>query len=148
MMPRLLVATVVLGLIAVAAEAQRVRPKPPVKAGKVVKPDNDWTGKVTDNKKVKDAPAKGYITEKDAFEKLWKSWRGDEKVPTVDFTKKIVIVTVSTGGPNVPRITARLNEGNLQVLAISTKLAGPGFGYSIAVFDKEGIKKLNGKEVK
>jgi hypothetical protein len=111
-----------------------------------VTPGRNWVAVVNDETKKKEAPKDGLITDAKAFEKLWKSWRKDEKVPEVDFKKQFVVVTLASG-PNKPGISAVLDEGNLKILARQTLIGGDGFGYSIATFDRKGVKKVNGKEL-
>jgi hypothetical protein len=114
---------------------------------KEVKPENNWVGIVNDEKFAKEAPADGIIVDAKTFEKVWKAWRKDEKLPVVDFKKHLVVVTLSLGGPNRPGITAMLDEGNLKLNAFSTLIGGDGFGYSLATFERKGIKSVNGKKV-
>ncbi|MFQ3592529.1 MAG: hypothetical protein SNJ82_04975 [Gemmataceae bacterium] len=115
---------------------------------KTLNPENNWVGIVNDEKLAKQAPESGIIADAKTFEKLWKSWRKDEKLPPVDFTKQIVVVTLSVGGPNRPAISATLDDaGDLKILARSTLIAGDAFGYSLATFDRKGIKSVNGKKV-
>jgi len=113
-----------------------------------VNPINNWVGIVTDEKLAKEAPENGIIVDAKTFEKVWMSWRKDEKLPKIDFTKQLVVVTLSLGGPNRPTITATLDEaGDLKILARSTLIGGEAFGYSLASFDRKGIKTVNGKKV-
>jgi len=125
-----------LSLLASSAEAKPVK----------VAPGNDWVEIVNDGTLEKHAPKDGFITDAKAFETLWKAWRPKEKVPAVDFKKEFVVVTLA-GGPNRPSISATLDEGNLKIQAIQTLIGGDGFGYSIATFDRKGVKKVNGKEL-
>lgn len=111
-------------------------------APKVVVPDRNWTATIDDNKLADQAPKNGLITDTKTFEKLWKSWRKEEKVPVVDFSKQFVLVTLSRGGPNRPIINATLEEGTLKITTLSTLIGGPGFGYSIALFSCDGVKKV------
>jgi hypothetical protein len=113
---------------------------------KQVTPSKDWVEIVNDETLKKEAPKGGVITDAKAFEKLWKAWRKDEKVPKVDFTKQFVVVTLA-GGPNKPSISATLKDGDLKITAIQTLIGGDGFGYSIATFDRKGVTKVNGKEL-
>jgi hypothetical protein len=142
-----------LAILAGSADAQKDRPKEKDKDKgkpkfKVIKPEREWVDVAADDKLMKEAPKDGIIVDAKAFEKLWKAWRKDEKVPKIDFDKNLVVVTLAVGGPNKPRCTARLGEdGDLKILAISTKLGGDGFGYSIGVYEKAGIKKVNGNDV-
>ena len=129
-----------LGALSLLASSAQAKPE------KVV-PNRDWVEVVKDESLKKHAPKEGLVTDAKTFEALWKAWRKDEKVPTVDFDKKIVVVTLSLGGPNKPRCSAKLDDGDLKILAIATRIGGDGFGYAIGVYPKEGIKKVNGKDV-
>jgi hypothetical protein len=131
-----------LGLFAVSAGAQPGKLK-----GKLVKPDREWVEVIKDNQLAKEAPKTGVIESAEAFAKLWKAWRKDEKVPEIDFKKKIVVVTLAKGGPNRPRVSAVIDEGNLRTRAVSTLIGGPGFGYSIGLYDRKGIKTINGHAI-
>jgi hypothetical protein len=112
--------------------------------GKAVVPNKEWVAVVNDNKLEKQAPKGGLITDAKAFEKLWKAWRKDEKLPKVDFAKQFAVVTLA-GGPNKPSISAKLKDGDLKITSIQTLIGGDGFGYSIATFDRKGVEKVNGK---
>jgi hypothetical protein len=111
-----------------------------------VTPNRDWVAVISDENLKKQAPKEGLITDAKTFEALWKAWRPKEKVPTVDFKKEFAVVTLASG-PNKPGISATLDEGDLKILARQTLIGGDGFGYSIATFSREGVKKVNGKEL-
>jgi hypothetical protein len=116
--------------------------------GKVIKPEREWVEVINDEKLSKESPKDGIIVDAKAFEKLWKAWRKDEKVPKIDFDKNLVVITLSLGGPNKPGCTATLyKDGNLKIEAMSTLIGGDAFGYSIGVYPKAGIKKVNDKDV-
>jgi hypothetical protein len=76
---------------------------------------------------------------------LWKAWRGDEKVPEVDFTKDLVLV-FTLGGPNkVSPPELRLDDrGELTAQAVATLIGGDGFCYKIVTVRRHGIKTVNG----
>ena len=115
---------------------------------KPIKPTQSWSGKIGDDALSKLAPKAGYITNKKALDDLWAGWQLKDKLPTVDFTKEIVFVQLSLGGPNVPRPSYNLDaKGNLTALSISTLIGGPGFGYSIDAVPKDGIKTYMGKPI-
>jgi hypothetical protein len=109
-----------------------------------------WTGEVKLEVR-KDAPKDGYITEKDAFAKFWKAFRGDEKQPEIDFTKELVLVAVGMD-PNKLGIGAQLDaKGDLKVLVRSTLIAFENpttAAYQFGTVPRTGIKSINGKEVK
>lgn len=130
----------------------------PVPAGtKELKGQQSWDGTIADAKLLKDAPANGkalqgaagFVTDQAAWAKLWKAWRGEQKVPTVDFTKDLVLV-FTLGGPNkISSPTLRLNDqGDLKADAAATLIGGDGFCYKFVVISRAGIKTINGTALK
>jgi hypothetical protein len=121
----------------------------PVAAGDKtpVKASQTWRGKIAEKDQAKLAPINGFLTKQKEFEELWSGWKLKDKAPMIDFAKDIVVVTVASGGPNVPGTSFFLTNGDLKVNAISTLIAGPGFGYSIDVVPREGIKTIQGKAI-
>jgi hypothetical protein len=112
-------------------------------APRKIVPNQTWTGIIRDPALSTKAPANGLITDAKAFEKVWKAWRKDEKVPVLDFRKEFVLVTRSVG-PNTLEIKFTLDEGKLTVKARSTQLGSPGFGYSLDTFNRKDVKMVNG----
>ena len=109
-----------------------------------VKPSKEWTSSVEDESLAKDAPA--CITSAKGLERLWKAWKIADKVPEVDFTKEIVILTTTRGSKL--RLGAALDKkGNLMVGGLGTLDLAPGFRYVIATVSNEGVKTVNGKEL-
>ncbi len=91
----------------------------------------------------KDAPANGVIAAPEAWKKLWTAWRGGDP-PAVDFATDLIVVATASG-PNTVRIGVRLDDqGNATVLAMSTRMAGPGFGYALAQIKRARIKTIDG----
>jgi hypothetical protein len=109
-----------------------------------------WTGEVKLDV-AKAAPKDGFITEKDAFATFWKAFRGDEKVPDVDFAKELVLVAVGKD-PNKLGIGATLDaKGNLKVVVRSTLVAYQNpttAAYQFGTVPHAGVKSINGREVK
>ena len=118
----------------------------PALAGKTaVKTTKEWAGSVADAELSKDAP--DFVSDAKALEKLWKKWGIEGKVPEVDFRKEIVIVATTVGSRL--SLSARLNDkGDLEVLGIATRDIRPGFRYVLATVSREGVKTVNGKELK
>jgi hypothetical protein len=118
------------------------------KDAKDVKVEQSWTGRLIGKEKEAlrmSAPAKMYVSGPKAFTALWKMWRTEEKVPQVDFKKKIVLVTTA-GGPNEVMLRPKLDvQGDLAIKAMSTLVGGPGFGYVFGVVDRAGVKSVHGK---
>jgi hypothetical protein len=112
---------------------------------KEVKAVKQWTGSVEDDELAKKAPE--FIADAKELEQLWKSWKIEEKVPKVDFDKELVVV-MTTGGSRI-NFGAKLDEkGNLSLVGMATLDLVPGFRYIIATVSREGVKAVNGKEVK
>jgi hypothetical protein len=112
---------------------------------KPVKLVQEWSGSVADRELAKNAP--DHVADAKTLEKLWKDWKAEGKVPDVDFKKEIVIVATTEGSRL--KLSARLDEkGNLEVLGVATRDLVPGFRYVIATVSREGVKSVNGKEVK
>lgn len=106
-----------------------------------------WVGRFRSNTLRKHAPADGYVDRQDAWEALWKAWRKGP-VPKVDFGRELVVVA-TVNGPNLARISTKLQpDGNLRVLAASTKMGGPGFGYGMATVRREGVRQVNGRALR
>jgi hypothetical protein len=122
-------------LLAPAARAEK----------KAVKTAKEWTGSVADEALAKDAPA--YVASAKALEKLWKDWKIEGKVPEVDFKKEIVVITTTSGSKL--KLSCTLDDkGNLQVGGLGTRDLVPGFRYVLATVSREGVKTVNGKELK
>jgi hypothetical protein len=120
---------------------------PSVRAAPVkVVPNRDWVAVIRDEKLKKEFPKAGVITDAKTFARVWKAWRSTEKVPEIDFKKEFVVVTLASG-PNRPSIGATLDDGDLKIRAIQTLIGGPGFGYSLATFNRKGVKTVNGRKL-
>jgi len=112
---------------------------------KSVKLTKEWSGSVADEELSKDAPT--YVADTKALEKLWKKWSIEGKVPAVNFEKELVIVSTTVGSRL--SLSANLDDkGDLQVLGLATRDIRPGFRYVIATISRDGIKTINGKELK
>jgi hypothetical protein len=131
--------TVVVGLLALL---------PAVAGAKEIKPRVQWTAVNEDAKLATQAPKAGYFSEAAGFEKLWKAWRPKDDVPMVDFGRELVLVSTA-GGPNAPKVQIDLgDDGDLKVRSQATLLGGDGFGYTIAVIPRAGVKTVGGQPLK
>jgi hypothetical protein len=102
----------------------------------------EWSGSVEDEKLAEDSPA--CITSAKAIEKLWKDWKLTDKMPDIDFTKELVVVSTATGSRLRLALTLD-DQGDLQVRGIATLDFRPGFRYILATVSNEGVKTVNGK---
>jgi hypothetical protein len=110
---------------------------------KPIKPTKTWTGAVADETLLKGQPT--VIVNAKDLEKLWKAWGIKDEMPKVDFDKEIVVVA-TTSGSRI-NMSCVLDGENLQVLGIATRDLVPGFRYVIATVPREGIKKVDGKDL-
>ena len=86
-----------------------------------------------------------YASEK-GYKEMWKAWR-DDKPPKVDFSKELVLVS-KCGGPNIPSVAVTLEkDSNMRWGGLCTEIGGRGFGYWIGIVSRDGVKKLNGKDM-
>lgn len=106
-----------------------------------------WNGKVKDNGLKKLEPAAGFIVDQDAWNKVFKAWRPNEAVPEIDFKKQMVLVFTADGPNSVGCGPTHDGKGNIKAVAMSTMMAGPGFGYLMQCIAREGVKTVNGKPV-
>ena len=114
---------------------------------KPAKPSHTLLCQNGENDAAKLAPKAGFLTHQKTFEELWAGWKRKDKAHVVDTEKDVVVVKLSTGGPTVPNASFTLTNGDVKVSAISTLIAGPGFGYSIDVLSRDGIKTIQGKAI-
>jgi hypothetical protein len=116
----------------------------PVREKQPVNRSKEWSGSVRDEKLAKDAPA--CITSAKALEKLWRDWNLTDKMPDIDFTKELVVVSTTTGS-RLRLALALDDKGDLQVRGMATLDFRPGFRYVLATVSNEGVKTVNGKRL-
>lgn len=113
-------------------------------APQTVTPVKEWRGAGTDQALGRAAPQAVNSTE--AWKKLWASWKLEGEAPTIDFTKNLVVVATTVGSSL--NLNLRMGEnGDLRVMAISTRDLRPGFRYVFAQVSSDGIQSINGKPV-
>jgi len=108
-----------------------------------LKPNREWGAVIRDDKLKVYAPKNGLITDQKTFEKVWKAWRPTDKTPEINFGKEFVFVAVSSG-PNRVSMQAALDDGKLAIKTAQTLIAGEGFGYILATFNRKDVKTVNG----
>lgn len=101
-----------------------------------------FKGSIDDENISSTAPA--YITELKPLQELWANWKIADKIPAVDFSKQIVVISTTVGSMLRPSFTLDIN-GNINVEVMMSKDIRPGFRYAIAVLSREGAKTINGK---
>jgi hypothetical protein len=134
---RLVVCAVLSGFVFAA-----VSPQASAEAKKV-EITKQWSGSVDDEKLMKPE----FITSAKELEAVWKAWKIKEDLPKVDFEKDLVVAVYSTGS-KLKLAGAKLDDkGNLQVLGFGTRDLQPGFRYVLGIVSREGVKKVNNKEL-
>lgn len=122
---------------------------PPEAKPKPVKVEKTWQGEVKLDL-WKEAPQKGYVADKDAWAKLWKAYRGEEKMPEVDFDKELILVAVNSD-PNGISIRPEVDDNrDLKVTTASTTryFKDPKTcRYEFALIKRESIKTIAGKVI-
>lgn len=115
---------------------------------KELKPNQTWSGTHNESDLKKLAPKTGFVRNKTQWKKLWSAWKGEEKVPEINFRKYYVVVS-TINGPNKMFASFKLDDkGDLKVVAGGTKKGGPGFGYHLAQVPRKGVKTINGVSVR
>jgi hypothetical protein len=114
--------------------------------GDKVKPINTWKGSVDDENLMRMSPKSGVITDEKEFQTLWNAWKLGDKVPAIDFKKDLVVLGVTRGSRL--NVNPQVQDGNLRVMAISTRDLRDGFRYEIHQISREGIKKVEGNDLK
>ncbi len=112
-----------------------------------VEPTARWQGMIDDDSLRKLAPENGFLADAKTLETVWKAWRPNEEVPTVDFSKDIILVGV-VEGPNRVGIQPSLDKnGDLRFVVIGTLVGGAGFGYLLLKVSRIGVKTVNLKPI-
>jgi hypothetical protein len=107
-----------------------------------VRPTREWSGSVADETLERAAPA--YIVNTRALVNLWREWNIAGPVPSVDFSRELIVLT-TTRGSQLRLILSVDENGNLEVGGLATRDLRPGFRYVIATVSRVGIKTVNGK---
>ena len=105
---------------------------------------NEWTGEI-------DAVPAGMgdsqiITDAKTLAKWWKDAAPAGKPPEINFTKDFVVILYARGSSM--EVTATLDGRNLTVEGETSKDSPPGVRYSIVLFHRGDIARVNGRPLK
>jgi hypothetical protein len=118
--------------------------------GHTIKPSRALiTGLVSGEDVEKLTPPNGFITRKGDFDRLWRAWLLEEKVPQVDFKTSLVVVATSRKGPikSAALVDAK-KTGDMKIkVELERQSEGTGLQVLIAVFPRAGIKTIEGRAV-
>jgi hypothetical protein len=118
--------------------------------GLTIKPSKNLiTGLVSGEEVEKLTPPNGFITRKGDFDKLWKAWLLEGKVPEVDFKTSLVVVAASRKGPiKAAVLVDEKKTGDVKIkVELERQAEGTGLQVLIAVFPRAGIKTIEGKAI-
>ena len=130
---------ILVALSLVAGLTAADKPKP-------IKPSKSFTGRI-DKDQQKEGPANGVIANAKDLEKLWKAWKIKDEMPKVDFDKELVLIATGQCG-KVTLAPSLDDKGDVKTLALATRDLREDFAYNIVVISREGVKTINGKEIK
>jgi hypothetical protein len=117
---------------------------------RVIKPTKDLIAGLIDGaEEEKLSPPNGFIAKKEDFDKLWKTWLLDDKVPAVDFKNHLVVVASSRDGPIKSAVLIdEKNNGKAKIrVELDRKTEGKALNVLIAVFPRDGIKSIEGRAI-
>jgi hypothetical protein len=137
-----------------------IAPKEQVKQANTVPILIEWRGDVKLEAR-KDLPTElvldntglmaGFITNHASWEKLWKVCRANGQLPSVNFKEAIIYAAVNSD-PNGVSVFLKLDDrGDLQgsLMTQLVEYTNPTEGsYLFALVNRDGIKTMNGKEIK
>jgi hypothetical protein len=112
----------------------------PAPVHEFVRPAVQWSGTISDAGKEKVKPESGAITWREPFAELWAAWELGTAAPHVNFESYFVVVVA---GPDVSVLAHLMvdGEGNGSAVYKTWPVSErQGFGYSIGVFPRAGIK--------
>jgi hypothetical protein len=113
---------------------------PPVRTYEFVRAAVQWSGKILDAEKEKVKPQSGAVTWREPFAELWAAWELGGEAPHVNFESYFVVVEA---GPYVGVLAHLMVDGEgtgRAVVKCGLEPLEQGFGYSIGVFPRAGIK--------
>ena len=103
-----------------------------------------WSGTALPNELLSAAPTSSYIADAASWAKLWHAWRGDERLPEVDFDKESIVFCTAIS-PNTCGVNVSVNQyGVLKVAPVRTLIASDAktFNYQIGLIEREKIRSI------
>ena len=114
---------------------------------KILRPRATWWATLGSAELRKQAPSSGVVADSATWARLWKSWRGREPLPAVDFTKDMILVATAPG-PNRMSLQAITDgEGDVRIVPGGVGMAGRGFGYAMIEVSRSGLRTVNGAPI-
>jgi RNA polymerase sigma factor (sigma-70 family) len=117
---------------------------------KAVPIQQSWEGILPKRRLIKESPPDGFVVEAEAWAKMWRAWRGKEKIPAIDFDRQLAIILTVSGPNRIQAPVLRIDAaGNVRVsLPASTSLPDDGrIGYRILLIDRTGVQSVNGRSI-
>jgi hypothetical protein len=116
---------------------------------KSIKPNQIWCGEV--KKELRQAaPANGYIVDRLEWSKLWKTYRGNEELPKVNFDREVILLYVHSDANTLNMVPVLSPKGDL---LRATSFTEQGMSrdspcsYMFMSVDRQGVKTIEGKSL-
>ncbi len=115
---------------------------------KQLKPIHNWCGLVKQELREL-APKKGYIANNLEWSKLWKTYRGDEELPKINFDRQVILLYVHFDANALSLEPVLSNKGDLIRATSFTELgmSRDVCSYIFVSVDRKGIKTIEGKAI-
>ena len=102
-----------------------------------------WSGRIGRSLAVL-APPKGYVSNDRDLAALWQGWSIKGDMPTIDFTKMVVVVNTSRSSVFKVMAIQVDASGEMKTVLIATPDIRSDVGYVITVTERRGAKTLHG----
>jgi hypothetical protein len=95
------------------------------------------------------APKEGYIVNNSAWSKLWKTYRGEDELPKINFDRQVILVYVHFDANALSLEPVLSNKGDLTRAISFTELgmSRDVCSYIFVSIDRKGIKTIEGKAI-
>jgi hypothetical protein len=121
----------------------------PLPAGyKSIKHNQIWCREV--KKELRQAaPSNGYIANNSEWSKLWKTYRGNEELPKVNFNREVVLLYVHFDANTLNIVPVLSDKGDLSRAISFTELgmSDSPCSYMFMSVDRRGVKTIEGKSI-
>lgn len=95
------------------------------------------------------APKEGYIVNNPEWSRLWKTYRGDEELPKINFDRQVILLYVHFDANALSLEPVLSNKGDLTRAISFTELgmSRDVCSYIFVSIDRKGIKTIEGKAI-
>lgn len=116
---------------------------------KSINPNQIWCGQVKQELR-QAAPASGYIANNLEWSKLWKTYRGNEEMPKVNFDREVILLYVHSDDNMLNMVPVLSPKGDLSRATSFTEHARIGespCSYIFMSVARQGVKTIEGRSI-